>query len=1199
MSGRFRSPQSTVAAEPVRRPAKEGDRESRSSPASVVGLLLERLDDSFDRRAIVDSLAGSGAASVGGSAGSAGGHCWTWGEVIAAAVSLAARLEAAGLRRGDRLCHIGTHSAEWILVDLACLLSGVVHVALHADARPAEQLAQAGWLAAKGVAFSGGPAPAVRSLPAGTIVIDLRAGDLLARSPDREAVREAVWRRVDDCDPEACATIMLSSGTSGRPHGVLHCQRALLVNAIAAADVFLDEPDDVRLSWLPMSHALARTGDLYTALVRGGCLNVVTDRRRVLDACRVVPPTVVLGVPAFFERLERAAQSGGVADLAAALGGRVRVCVSGAAPLRQRTVDAFADRGVPLVQGYGLAEAGPVVTLANPRTARPGTVGPPLAGVEVRIDQRPESRGQLLVRTPSRALGVLLPPDAEALRVAGAAGERAAAGLLDWMPTGDLAEIDADGHVRITGRLVDTLVLAGGVKVPPAEVERAIAEDPLVAQVCVIGDGLSAPVALVVPEPREIRRGLRRMGVRVLSRRAALTHPRVLAWLARRIARRQQGLPRAWRVRRAVLVGRPFDATRGEATESFKLKRRVIADHFRWVIESAAAEQPPDWMATVPPGLRPRTAPVSGWLAASLWGRTGAPSGQGDGFADAASRAAEPLRDAVAGVLEQTERAILHLRDDDRLYDPVQHPIDARAVGRPPLQLLPEPQSPRGVFSRAAEESLGEAGFWGLAVPEAFGGSGCTMLELARAITRIAAEVPTAAGMLSVHSSIGAVSAIAAFGSPEQRHRHLPGLAQGRPLSIFAATEPDAGCDLGAIRTRLERRDGRLLLSGTKMFITGATHGRLAKVLAADASGTGDAGLPAVVLVRLPESDTGSFRLRGYGLHPLRHAHNAALEFDAFEVDEADVLRPPVGETDGMSIVWHGLNRGRVTLAAQAAGTIRLLLAAARDYSRERRTWGRPIGSRQLVQGRLARMAAGIIACDSLAAWAASAVDADAPGDVEAITAKIIAGECVRDAAIGALGVHGGRAFLVGHPWGDSVHDHLAVGVYEGESDLLGLALFKGLCRRHPVASLPRGTAAGRRAIEWVAWRVGRFAAGNRQDAAILDRRLRDHARRARRGLSAAAIRIDRAVRRHGRGLAERQLEIGDLSAEVRAWASILAVAHHADARGDDAPLLAADCWCRLAAARACGSKPAAADHQSLAELGRLVVERGARMLGG
>jgi hypothetical protein len=238
-------------------------------------------------------------------------------------------------------------------------------------------------------------------------------------------------------------------------------------------------------------------------------------------------------------------------------------------------------------------------------------------------------------------------------------------------------------------------------------------------------------------------------------------------------------------------------------------------------------------------------------------------------------------------------------------------------------------------------------------------------------------------------------------------------------------------------------------------------------------------------------------------------------------------------------------------------------------------------------------MAAGIVACDALAAWAASAIDADAGGEVEAITTKIVAGECVREAAVGSLGVHGGRAFLVGHPWGDSIHDHLAVGVYEGESELLGLALFKGLCRRHPLAASARGATAGRRAVEWLAWRAGRFAAGHRQDAAILDRRLRDHARRARRGLSTVAIRIDGAVRRHGRELAERQLEIADLSAEVRAWASVLAAAHFADARADDREILAADCWCRLATARARGSKLAAGDHGALAELGGLVVERG------
>ena len=164
------------------------------------------------------------------------------------------------------------------------------------------------------------------------------------------------------------------------------------------------------------------------------------------------------------------------------------------------------------------------------------------------------------------------------------------------------------------------------------------------------------------------------------------------------------------------------------------------------------------------------------------------------------------------------------------------------------------------------------------------------------------------------------------------------------------------------------------------------------------------------------------------------------------------------GRPDGMRIVWHGLNRGRITLAAQAAGTLRILLETAREYSGRRRTWGEPIGARQLVQGRLGRIAARIVACDALAAWAATSIDGGQTGELEAITAKIVAGECVRDSAIDALGVHGGRAFLVGHPLGDSLHDHLAVTVYEGESDLLGLALFKGIAKHHPLAAIAEGT---------------------------------------------------------------------------------------------------------------------------------------------
>jgi alkylation response protein AidB-like acyl-CoA dehydrogenase len=456
------------------------------------------------------------------------------------------------------------------------------------------------------------------------------------------------------------------------------------------------------------------------------------------------------------------------------------------------------------------------------------------------------------------------------------------------------------------------------------------------------------------------------------------------------------------------------------------------------------------------------------------------------------------------------------------------------------------------------------------------------MLDLARAITRLAANAPTAAGTLAVHSSIGAVAAVVGFGSEEQRSRFLPGLAAGRPLSVFAATEGDAGCDLSRITTSLEDRDGRLLLSGTKMFITGATHGRLVKLLARRR------GEPVVVLVRLPDVDTETFRLRRYALHPLKHAHNAALEFRELEVDPRDVLDPGAGR-DAMAIVWHGLNRGRVTLAAQAAGTLRLLLGHARGHAVRRITWGQPIATRQLVQGRLGRIAASIAACDALTAWAAAAVDDDdRGGEWEAITAKVVASQCVRDAAIDALGVHGGRAFLVGHPLGDAFHDHFAVTVYEGESDLLGLALLKGLARHHPLAAA-RDAPAWRRVGEWLAWRAATAAGRDRGDADILDAVLRGHARRARHTLRGLAVTIDRAMRRYGRSLADRQLEVAALSGAVRDAISVLAVAHHADATGDDAGLPAADCWCRMALSRAAGRSPGVDDLAAVAAVGRQV----------
>lgn len=1075
---------------------------------------------------------------------------WSWSTVAQSAVALAKQLEAEGLARGDRLAHLGPLTANWVVADLACLLAGIVPVSLHTEMSSTlvrEWCSSLGVKAFLATGTLGGP---LAAMPCP--VLDLRhasTDSLLAEQGSCEAghLLSDLAIRVAACDPDEEAVILFSSGTTGRGRGVVHSQRSLSSNAIAAASVFLEEPEDVRLAWLPMSHSLARTGDLGTALVRGACLAIVEERTRVMDAAREVSPTVILGVPAFYERIERALAAGTIRDLPASLGGRVRVCISGGAALRRRTAEAFAKAGVPLVEGYGLAEAGPVISLASPRNSRPGYVGPPIAGVQVRCS----NDGVLEVQSAGLALGVI---EAEA-------PTRRPLTQDGWLSTGDRGTIDTDGQLQIAGRAVDALVLSGGEKLPPADVEAALAEDPAIAQVCVIGDGLRKPLAIIVPEPEVLRAAVRSLRLAVTSRRQALKHPRLLAWLAHRVAFRQQHLPKSWQAGHLLLLGRSFDPHTGEMTPSMKVRRHVVADHFREHTEALAEGTSPllPGMTFIEPAKPTATSPHP--AAACLW-----QSSSAGGFAAAAEAAAAALPPPVATV-ENDAVALAHqLRDEGTLFDN------------------------EGRLSTSAEHALASTGLFGLAVPRTHGGCGGGMHDLCRVVSNLGKVSPTSAGMLSVHSTIGAVWALRDFGTAEQQQRHLPGLARGTPLSIFAATEPDAGCDLGRVATTLERRDGRLFVSGHKLFITGATHGRLVKLLARDAD---NEHKPVVLLVQLPSHDSDSLRLERCPLHPLKHAHNQAILLRQFEVQANDILTPqpkPGREPDAMQIVWHGLNRGRVTLAAQAVGTLSLMLSEATTYARSRETWGQPIATRELIQGRVGRIAAARVACEAVTSWAAAAIDAGGTGELEAVVAKVTASGLVRDAATDAYGIHGGRAFLLGHPLGDSLHDHFAVNTYEGESGLLELALFKGLLKRHPLH------ARGRQSPLRLLGPLLRLAISRRSSAAedrsILQARFRSFASTARRGLSAAARASERALRRHGRDLADRQLLVGGLAARVRENLVVLAVAHHADrvlaARNDLAGLSAAETFCRLTLARSQGRLLSSSDFSCLAETGKL-----------
>src|SRR5262249_54670274 len=221
----------------------------------------------------------------------------------------------------------------------------------------------------------------------------------------------------------------------------------------------------------------------------------------------------------------------------------------------------------------------------------------------------------------------------------------------------------------------------------------------------------------------------------------------------------------------------------------------------------------------------------------------------------------------------------------------------------------------KGKVSEETFRELGEAGYWGLLIDPKFGGSGAPFARFTHFLTRMATYDGMTAGLASVHGCIGAVDPVRTFGTPEQKQRFLPRLASGEALSGFALTEPGAGSDLTALRTTAVLDGDDYVVTGEKLFITNATYGRtVGLVVLID-------GKPAVLVAELPQSDNEQFRIRYYGLYALRQAYNNGLVFNGFRVPKANLLKPAVG--DGLTIAYHGLNLGRLSLCAGAAGAMR------------------------------------------------------------------------------------------------------------------------------------------------------------------------------------------------------------------------------------------------------------------------------------
>ena len=506
----------------------------------------------------------------------------------------AGALASIGVKPGDRVAILSYNRVEWAIVDWACQLLGAVDVPIYstlpanqvgyilqdsgAKAIVVENAAQAEKVQGRVphvVSFD--PAPATHSFE-----------EFLKRGKEVEPARVG---------PDDLATIIYTSGTTGEPKGVMLTQRNLVSNILTTCRVLNMEPTDVGLSFLPLSHSFERIMD-YGLFHSGASIAYAEAVDKVAENLNEVRPTVMAAVPRFYEKIyarildsvskmtprkrevfEWARRVGALEaeyrrlgkkaplflrfrhwlariavfkKLAQRMGGRMRLFISGGAALQRDVAEFFWSIGFAVVEGYGLTETSPVLCINPPERVRLGTVGPAIPGVELRIAED----GEILARGPNIMKGYHNKPDATADVLKDG-----------WFFTGDIGELDPEGYLKITDRKKDLLKTSGGKYLTPQPIENRLKLNPNVLNAVVIGDGRNFASVLLVPAPGAGRDSLQ----------AAVDEV-------------NRGLAKYEQLKKFALIEKDFTIEGGELTPTMKVRRRVVAEKYRDLIESMYAE---------------------------------------------------------------------------------------------------------------------------------------------------------------------------------------------------------------------------------------------------------------------------------------------------------------------------------------------------------------------------------------------------------------------------------------------------------------------------------------------------------------------------------------------------------------------------------------------------------------------------------
>jgi len=553
---------------------------------------------------------------------------------------IALSLEALGVEPGDRVAILSENRPEWLMADFACVMARAISVPLY-PVLPAEQIEYMVRDSEAKVAFVSDPeqlakieelrgaAPSLGHVvtffdepSGGAGVMTLKQLLEKGGAAGGGLADEEYRHRALAVAPHDTLTILYTSGTTGRPKGVMLTHNNLHSNVKGVLREFDIGTEDVSLSVLPLSHIFERMAGHYVMVDAGVTICYAESFSEVAKNILEVRPTVMTMVPRGYEkiyaRVEQVASEGGAAKvrilrwavdvggkyvdrklagdsigpwlrlqhtiadrlvfskLRKQVGGRVRFFVSGGAPLNPQLARFFLGAGLNVLEGYGLTETSPVIAFNTPDDIMLGSVGKPIPGVEVAIAED----GEILTRGPHVMKGYYKNPE-ETARAIEPDG---------WFHTGDIGDLDSEGHLSVTDRKKDLIVTAGGKNIAPQPIENRAKNHQMVSQAVLIGDMRRFPALLIEPDFEALERWARSQGIDFDSRESLCSDPRVVELFEDQILGEMEDLARYERPKKIALLPKELSVENGEITPTLKVKRRIIEEKFSDIIAAIYAE---------------------------------------------------------------------------------------------------------------------------------------------------------------------------------------------------------------------------------------------------------------------------------------------------------------------------------------------------------------------------------------------------------------------------------------------------------------------------------------------------------------------------------------------------------------------------------------------------------------------------------